>query len=637
MKAISDPKAKPPSGRGAGPVQRDLLRLITCGSVDDGKSTLIGRLLLDCGAVFEDRRQALERDSKVAGTTGDAPDAALLLDGLQAEREQGITIDVGYHHFATPRRRFIVADTPGHLHYTRNMVTGASNADLAVLLVDAGKEMLEQTQRHSFICALLGIRDIVLAVNKMDLVNFEESVFNGIRDAFAGFSASLHFRSVVAIPTSAVLGDNVTRRGDRMAWYHGPTLLEQLEVVEINPDAPQRPLRMPVQWVNRPDATFRGYAGTVASGELRPGDEILIARTNVRTRIERIVSMDGDLARAGAGDAVTVLLADDIDVSRGDLLASPDKPPQIADAFACDLVWMSEAPLLPGRSYLLKCGSRIVGATITTLKYRVDVTNYAHLAARQLALNEIACVNIATAEPIAVDPYQENRTTGGFILIDRFTNETVGAGMIRFGLNRAANIHHADFDVTKAARAQLNGQRPFILWFTGLSGAGKSTIANLLERKLHALGKRTYLLDGDNVRQGLNRDLGFTEADRVENVRRVAETAKLFVDAGLITLVALISPFRAERRMARAIVEQGEFIEIFVDTPVEICEQRDPKGLYRKARRGEFRNFTGIDSPYERPEDPELILNTAVEDAERLADRIMQFLRQRGVLDRPGV
>lgn len=633
MKAISDLKAEPSSGRGAEPPQRDLLRLITCGSVDDGKSTLIGRLLLDCGAVFEDRRQALERDSKIAGTTGDVPDAALLLDGLQAEREQGITIDVGYHHFATPRRRFIVADTPGHLHYTRNMVTGASNADLAVLLVDAGKEILEQTQRHSFICALLGIRDIILVVNKMDLVNFEERIFNGIRDAFDAFSGSLHFRSVVAIPASAVLGDNVTRRSDRMAWYRGPTLLEQLEAVEIDPDAPQRPLRMPVQWVNRPDATFRGYAGTVASGELRPGDEVLIARTNIRTHIERIVSMDGDLAQAGAGDAVTLVLADEVDVSRGDLLASPDKPPEIADAFACDLVWMSEAPLLPGRSYLLKCGSRTVGATITTLKYRVDITNYAHLAARQLELNEIAYVNIATVEPIAVDPYRENRTTGGFILIDRLTNETVGAGMIRFGLNRAANIHHADFDVTKAARAQLNGQRPVILWFTGLSGAGKSTIANLLERKLYALGKRTYLLDGDNVRQGLNRDLGFTEADRVENVRRVAETAKLFVDAGLITLVALISPFRAERRMARAIVADGEFIEIFVSTPVEICEQRDPKGLYRKARRGEFRNFTGIDSPYEPPEHPDLILDTAAGSAEHLADEVMQFLRRRGVLD----
>jgi bifunctional enzyme CysN/CysC len=633
VKAISDPKAKSSSGRRGPPVQRDLLRLITCGSVDDGKSTLIGRLLLDCGAVFDDRRLALERDSKVTGTTGDAPDAALLLDGLQAEREQGITIDVGYHHFATPHRRFIVADTPGHLHYTRNMVTGASNADLAVLLVDAGKEMLEQTQRHSFICALLGIRDIVLAVNKMDLVNFEESVFNGIRDAFARFSGSLHFRSVVAIPTSAVLGDNVTQRSERMAWYHGPTLLEHLGTVEVNPDAPQRPFRMPVQWVNRPDAAFRGYAGTVASGELRPGDEVLIGRSNVRTRIERIVSMDGDLAWAGEGDAITVVLADDVDVSRGDLLAAPDKPPQIADAFACDLVWMSEAPLLPGRSYLLKCGSRTIGATITTLKYRVDITNFAHLAARQLGLNEIAYVNIATVEPIAVDSYRENRTTGGFVLIDRFTNETVGAGMIRFGLNRAANVHPVEFDVTKAARAQLNGQRPIILWFTGLSGAGKSTIANLLERKLHALGKRTYLLDGDNVRQGLNRDLGFTEADRVENVRRVAETAKLFVDAGLITLVALISPFRAERRMARAIVAEGEFVEIFVDTPVEICEQRDPKGLYGKARRGEFRNFTGIDSPYERPENPELILNTAAESAEDLADGIVQFLRRRDVLD----
>ena len=594
------------------------LRFLTCGSVDDGKSTLIGRLLLDASLVFEDQELALRRDSKEHGTVGDDVDSALLLDGLEAEREQGITIDVAYRYFGTPRRRFIVADTPGHKHYTRNMVTGASTSELAVLLVDAEKGLLEQTRRHGYLCALLGIRHFVLAVNKMDLVDFDEGRFRSIRDAFAEFAERLSLRNLAAIPTAARFGDNVVHRSSRMPWYQGPSLLEHLESTPIDAASDKGPFRMPVQLVNRPNADFRGYAGTIVSGSLALGAEVLVPRSGVRSRVARIVTMDGDLGRAAVGDAVTVVLDDEIDVSRGDVLAAPDQPPQRADAFAAHLVWMAETSLFPGRTYLLKCGSQTVGAAVTELKYRVDIDDFSHLAAKELHLNEIALVNIATVERITFDPYDDNRETGGFILIDRFTNATVGAGMIRFGLHRAANTYWQVFDVTKSARAELKAQKPAALWFTGLSGAGKSTIANILEKKLLALGKHTFLLDGDNVRHGLNHDLGFTEADRVENIRRVAEVTKLFVDAGLLTLVAFISPFRAERRMAREIIQHDEFIEIYVDTSLEICEQRDPKGLYRKARHGDLHNFTGIDSPYEPPLNPELRLDAGNESAETL-------------------
>ena len=576
--------------------------MLTCGSVDDGKSTLIGRLLLDASLVFEDHVAALTRDSRTHGTVAGDIDPALLVDGLEAEREQGITIDVAYRYFGTPRRRFIVADTPGHKDYTRNMVTGASTSDLAILLVDAGKGLLEQTRRHAFLCALLGIRQFVLAVNKMDLVGFEERRFNDIAEAFAQFADRFPGCHIVAIPTSALHGDNIVQRSVRMPWYRGPPLLEYLENVAVDEASGTAALRLPVQYVNRPDASFRGYAGTIASGALRQGMEIVIPRTGVRSRIARIVTMDGELREAAAADAVTVVLDDAIDVSRGDVISSPERSPQRADAFAAHLVWMSEMPLLPGRSYWLKAGAQTIGATVTELKYRVDIETFDHLAAKEMHLNEIAFVNVATAEPIVFDPYDENRDTGGFILIDRHSNATVAAGLIRFGLRRAANTYFQSFEVTKTARAQLNAQKPALLWFTGLSGAGKSTIADQLEKKLHALGKHTFVLDGDNVRHGLNRDLGFTEADRVENIRRVAEVAKLFVEAGLITLVSFISPFRAEREMARELVAPGEFVEIFVNTPLETCELRDPKGLYKKARRGELQNFTGLDSPYEPPE-----------------------------------
>ena len=611
---------------------RDQLCVLTCGSVDDGKSTLIGRLLLDAALVADDHYAALARDSKTHGSVPGDLDPALLVDGLEAEREQGITIDVAYRYFGTPWRRFVVADTPGHKDYTRNMVTGASTSDLAILLVDAAKGLSEQTRRHAFICALLGIRHFVLAVNKMDLVGFDRQSFERIRDTFVAFAGRFPACDIVAIPTSALLGDNVVHAGARMPWYQGPPLLQYLESVVVAGKPATGPLRLPVQYVNRPNATFRGYAGTLASGSLYPGMEIVIARTGARSRIERIVTMDGDLERAATADAVTVVLADAIDVSRGDIMASPDRPPKRADAFAAHLVWMAQAPLSPGRTYLLKSGGQTSGAMVSELKYRIDIETFDHLAAKELHLNEIAYVNIATTEPVCFDPYDENRDTGGFILIDRHTNATVAAGMIRFALHRGANTFWQSFEVTKQARARLSGQKAALLWFTGLSGAGKSTIANILEKKLHALGKHTFLLDGDNVRHGLNRDLDFSEAGRVENIRRVAEVAKLFVDAGLITLVAFISPFRAEREMARENVEPGEFVEIFVDTPLEVCEQRDPKGLYKKARRGELRNFTGLDSRYEPPQNPELTLDALNENASDLADRIIRFMQERGML-----
>jgi bifunctional enzyme CysN/CysC len=634
VKAISDPNAAAAAAVAPGPfaADRDQLCVLTCGSVDDGKSTLIGRLLLDASLVFDDHVVALARDSKAHGTVAGDLDPALLVDGLEAEREQGITIDVAYRYFGTPRRRFIVADTPGHKDYTRNMVTGASTSDLAILLVDAAKGLLEQTRRHAFLCSLLGIREFVLAVNKMDLIGFDERRFQDIAEAFAQFTRRFSACRVVAIPTSALHGDNVVRRSARMPWYSGLPLLEYLETVAVDERPSATPLRLPVQYVNRPNANFRGYAGTVASGALRKDMEIVIPRTGARSRIAGIVTMDGELDSAAVSDAITVVLADAIDVSRGDIISSTEKPPQRADAFAAHLVWMSETPLLPGRSYWLKAGAQTIGATVTELKHRIDIENFDRLAAKELHLNEIAFVNVATVEPICFDPYDESRETGGFILIDRHSNATVGAGLIRFGLRRAANTYFHAFEVTKAARARLNAQKPALLWFTGLSGAGKSTIADQLEKKLHALGKHTFVLDGDNVRHGLNHDLGFTEADRVENIRRVAEVAKLFVEAGLITLVSFISPFRAEREMARELVAPGEFIEIFVNTPLDACERRDPKGLYKKARRGELQNFTGLDSPYEPPTNPELILDALSESAADLADRIIDLMQRRGML-----
>jgi bifunctional enzyme CysN/CysC len=631
VKVISD---RPVGAAAENPlaVDRDQLCVLTCGSVDDGKSTLIGRLLLDASLVFDDHVAALAQDSKTHGTVGGAIDPALLVDGLEAEREQGITIDVAYRYFGTARRRFIVADTPGHKDYTRNMVTGASTSDLAILLVDAQKGLLEQTRRHAFLCSLLGISHFVLAVNKMDLIGFDRRRFEDISGAFAQFAGRFPACKIVDIPISALHGDNVVSGSARMPWYRGVALLEHLETVAVGGGRGTEALRLPVQYVNRPNASFRGYAGTVVSGAIQKDQDIIIPRTGARSRVAQIVTMDGELDAAAAADAVTVVLADDIDVSRGDIISSPEKPAQRADAFAAHLVWMAEAPLLPGRSYLLKAGAQTIGAMATELKYRIDVESFDHLAAKELHLNEIAFVNISTAEPISFDPYEDNRDTGGFILIDRHSNATVAAGLIRFGLRRAANTYFQAFEVTRAARARLNAQKPALLWFTGLSGAGKSTIADYLEKKLHALGKHTFVLDGDNLRHGLNRDLGFTEGDRVENIRRVAEVAKLFVEAGLITLVAFISPFRAEREMARELVAPGEFIEIFVNTPLEACEQRDPKGLYKKARRGELQNFTGLDSPYEPPSKPELNLDALNESPSDLADRIIDFMQQRGML-----
>jgi bifunctional enzyme CysN/CysC len=611
---------------------KGLLRFLTCGSVDDGKSTLIGRLLYDTKRLFDDQLASLKSDSSRYGTTGGDIDFALLVDGLVAEREQGITIDVAYRYFATEKRRFIVADTPGHEQYTRNMATGASNSDLAVLLVDSRAGILTQTRRHAYIVSLLGIRHVVLAVNKIDLVDFSEARFDEIRAAFAEFADAFDFKSLVAIPIAARDGDNVIARSERTPWYRGPSLLEHLESVDVSANAEAGQLRFPVQWVNRPDANFRGYTGTLAGGAVKPGDDIVVARTGAIARVARIVTYDGDLHEASAGSAVTLTLDRELDASRGDVFSAPDARPEVSDQISAHLIWMAASELLPGRPYFLKSGTRTVGATVSDLKHRVDIQTFKPLAAKTLTLNDIGLVNLSLAEPIAFDVYEENRTTGSFILIDRFTNETVAAGMIRFGLRRASNIHWQALDVNKHSRAEGLAQKPVILWFTGLSGAGKSTVANLVEKKLHLLGRHTYLLDGDNVRHGLNRDLGFTDADRVENIRRVAEAAKLFVDAGLIVLVSFISPFRSERDMARELVEKDEFLEVFVDAPLAVVEKRDPKGLYRKARAGEIKNFTGIDSPYEAPVAPDIRLDTTTASAEELADRIVARLRDGGYL-----
>ena len=607
--------------------RKSLLRFITCGSVDDGKSTLIGRLLYDSKMIFEDQLAALEADSKRVGTQGGDIDFALLVDGLAAEREQGITIDVAYRFFSTDRRKFIVADTPGHEQYTRNMVTGASTADLAVILIDARKGVLTQTRRHSFLVSLIGIRQVVLAVNKMDLMGYDQAVFDDIVADYGAFAAQLGLTDITAIPISALRGDNVAEPGERMAWYGGPTLMEHLENALVDAARLARgPLRLPVQWVNRPSLDFRGFSGQIASGTARPGDLVRILPSGQLSAIARIVTKDGDLAEAVAGQSVTFTLADEIDCSRGDIIAAAASPPEVADQFETTIVWMASEPMLPGRAYFLKIGTSMVSATVTEPKYKINVNTLEHLAARQLELNEIGVCNLSLDRAIAFDPYDANADLGGFILIDRITNATVGAGMIRFALRRSQNIHWQAVDVSKTTRAGAKGQQPRVLWFTGLSGAGKSTIANLVEKKLLAQGRHTYLLDGDNVRHGLNRDLGFTDAERVENIRRVAEVSKLMVDAGLIVLVSFISPFRSERQMARDLMGEDEFFEVYVDTPLAVAEKRDVKGLYAKARRGELKNFTGIDSPYEPPETAEIRVDTATLTPEEAADRIVEAL-----------
>ncbi len=609
----------------------DMLRFITCGSVDDGKSTLIGRLLFDAKVIPEDHLAAATRNDHAYRACNDMPDLALLVDGLQAEREQGFTIDVGYRFFSTARRRFIIADTPGHEQYTRNMATGASTADLAVILVDARKGILRQTYRHSAIVALMGIRHVVLAVNKMDLMGYSEARFDEIATAYRPIAEQLGLQSVTALPLSALLGDNVIQPSKAMPWYRGPTLLHHLETVSAElPDT--QPFRLAVQWVNRDASGFRGYAGTIQGGSVGPGDEVIVLPSGVRGHIERVVAWEGDLARATAGQAVTLTLAEPIDVARGDMIAAADQLPQMTDQFAAHLVWLHEAPMLPGRSYLMHLGTATLTATVSELKHVLDIDSGQHKAAKQLAMNDIGFANLSLDRAVPFDTYAENRETGSFILIDRISNDTVGAGMIRFPLRRASNLTWQEFTVDKQARAAIKGQQPAVLWFTGLSGSGKSTIADSVERRLHALGRHTYTLDGDNVRHGLNRDLGFTDADRVENIRRVVETARLFADAGLIVLVSFISPFRAERALARERLDADAFLEIFVDTPMAECERRDPKGLYRKARAGQLANFTGIDSAYEPPAHPELHLRTPDHSVEQATDLILDTLRQRGII-----
>ncbi|WP_337996666.1 sulfate adenylyltransferase subunit CysN [Oleispirillum naphthae] len=610
--------------------EKDLLRFLTCGSVDDGKSTLIGRLLWDAKLIFDDQMRTLEAESRRLGTQGDGIDFALLLDGLQAEREQGITIDVAYRFFATETRKFIVADTPGHEQYTRNMATGASTADAAVILVDARKGLLPQTRRHSFIVSLMGIRHVVLAVNKMDAVDYGEAVFAAIRDDYLAFAAPLGFAGLDCLPISALKGDMVYSRGDAMPWYGGPTLMDCLEAIEAGSDAAALPFRMPVQWVCRPDANFRGYCGSIESGTLRVGDRVAVPSSGQVSTVRRIATFNGDLQEAAAGDAVNLVLADEIDVSRGEMLAAADARPDLCDQFMAKIIWMHGDPLLPGRKCLMKIGADLVAAQVSEIKHKINVNTFEETAARSLALNEIGMCNVAADRAVAFDPYGRNRGTGRFILIDRYSNATVGAGLIEHALRRATNVHRQKETVDKAARAAIKGQKPCVLWFTGLSGSGKSTLADLVERELHARGRHTVILDGDNLRHGLNRNLGFTDADRVENIRRTAEVAKLCVEAGLIVLVSLISPFRTERRMARELLGEGEFLEIFVDTPLALCEARDVKGLYAKARKGEIPNFTGVQAPYEPPEAPELRIDGDATTPEEGAARILEMLQTRG-------
>ncbi|MDB6087168.1 MAG: bifunctional enzyme CysN/CysC [Gammaproteobacteria bacterium] len=641
--------------------RKSLLRFITCGSVDDGKSSLIGRLLHESKMIFEDQLATLEDDSKRIGTRGGELDYALVVDGLAAEREQGITIDVAYRFFSTDRRKFIVADTPGHEQYTRNMVTGASTAELAVILIDARKGVLTQTRRHSYLVSLLGIRQVVVAVNKMDLVDYSEEVFSGIEREYREFARRIDLRSITCIPVSAVAGDNVVVRSDRTPWYGGPCLLEHLETAPVGDAVAGGPatageaaasavvgspaasggaaaeaaaaFRMPVQWVNRPNPEFRGFAGLIAGGNVRRGDAVRVLPSGRRSTVARVLVGEADVVEATAGQSVTLTLSDEIDVSRGDVLCAADAPPAVANQFEATIIWMHDEPLLQGRAYLLKIGTKTVTATVAPIKYRVNVNTLERLAAKKLDLNDIGVCGIELSSAVAFEPYEQSRVLGGFILIDRLTNNTVGAGLLHFALRRSQNVHWQALDVNKHARAQLSHQKPCILWFTGLSGAGKSTIANLVEKQLHADGRQTYLLDGDNVRHGLNKDLGFTDEDRVENIRRVAEVARLMVDAGLIVLVSFISPFRSERRMARGLVEAGEFFEVFVDTSLAAAEARDVKGLYKKARRGELKNFTGIDSPYEAPETPEIHVDTTTLVPEAAAARVIAHLREAGIID----
>jgi len=618
----------PDSGHGtAGSPSRGLLRFITCGSVDDGKSTLIGRLLYDANMIRKDQLEALETDSRRLGTQGRNLDFALLVDGLAAEREQGITIDVAWRYFSTRRRTFIVADTPGHEQYTRNMITGASTADVALILVDARKGVLTQTRRHSFLAHLIGVRKLVLVVTKMDLAGYEEAKFRSIVADYEQFARSIGVQDVVSVPISGVVGDNIVSRSVNMSWYPGPSLMEYLESVDIDVTPAQgRPFRLPVQWVSRPNQDFRGFAGLICSGTVRPGDAVRVLPSGRTSTVSRIVTYEGDLGRAVAGQSVTVCLTDEIDCSRGNVIASATEPSQIADQFEATLVWMAEEPLLPGRSYWLKLATQTVSATIQPPKYQINVNTLEHLAAKTLELNAIGVCNLGTDQPLIFEPYDENRTLGAFILIDRLTHATVGAGMLHFALRRSQNVHWQALDVTREAHAALKNQRPAVLWFTGLSGAGKSTIANLVEKKLARMNRHTFLLDGDNVRHGLNRDLGFTDADRVENIRRVGEVARLMTDAGLIVITAFISPFRAERQMVREMMAAGEFIEVHIDTPLADAEARDVKGLYRKARAGQLRNFTGIDSPYEPPLAPEIRIDTTRMSVEEAADLIVATL-----------
>ena len=616
--------------------QRSLLRVITCGSVDDGKSTLIGRLLYESKSLYEDQLQALAADSRKSGTQGGALDFALLVDGLVAEREQGITIDVAYRYFSSPTRKFILADTPGHLQYTRNMATAASNAGAAMVLVDARKGVLTQTRRHAYIAALLGIRALALVVNKMDLVDYREDRFAEIEAEFSALAQHMGLPAPVCIPMSALRGDNLVERSPQTPWYQGPTLGQWLEDTEVDEAvAARQPLRFPVQWVNRPSEDFRGLAGTVASGSVHVGDAVVVQPSAQLARVKRIVTYDGDLPAATAGQSVTLVLDAEIDVSRGDLIADPASPAEVADRIEADMVWFSETPLFPGRGYWLKCGPRTVGATVTRIVHRVDIETFDRLPADQLDMNAVGLVELTLDQPIAFDAYDVNRDAGGFLLIDRIDNETSGAGMLVRALRDADNLvwHHTQ--VSKAQRAAIKHQKGCVLWLTGLSGAGKSTIANVVEQQLHRRGCHSFLLDGDNVRHGLNKDLGFTDADRVENIRRVGEVARLMVDAGLIVLVAFISPFRAERRAARALLEAGEFLEVFIDAPLELAEQRDPKGLYRKARSGALKNFTGIDSPYEPPEQPDIHIQTAHMSPDQAADCIVSRLITAGLVVPP--